>query len=100
VLVSDLAQRGPVHFLKVRLIGTRSNRDGIGSLMTIRAAGRAPLQVNDGKAGYLAQSVMPLYFRLGAAVQADSITVKGPTGKQQVVRGPLRSGSTIVVDQQ
>jgi enediyne biosynthesis protein E4 len=97
VFISDLAQRGPVHFLKVRLIGQRSNRDGLGSLVTLRTAGRAQLQVNDGKSGYLAQSVMPLYFGLGAAAQADSITVKWPTGKEQVVPGPLRSGSTVVV---
>jgi hypothetical protein len=82
------------------VVGTRSNRDGIGSLVTIRAAGRAPLQVNDGKFGYLAQSVMPLYFGLGTATQADSITVKWPTGKQQIVPGPLRSGSTVVVREQ
>ena len=100
VLVSDLAQRGPVHFLNVRLIGQRSNRDGIGAVVTIKAAGRTQLQVNDGKSGYLAQSVMPLYFGLGAAGQADSITVKWPTGRQQVVHGPLRSGSTVVVKEQ
>ena len=29
---------------------------------------------------------MPLYFGLGAATQADSVTVKWPTGKEQVVR--------------
>jgi len=100
VLISDLAQRGPVHFLKVRLVGQRSNRDGIGAVVTVRAAGRAQLQVNDGKSGYLAQSVMPLYFGLGAATQADSLTVKWPTGKEQIVRGPLRSGATVVVKEQ
>jgi cytochrome oxidase Cu insertion factor (SCO1/SenC/PrrC family) len=100
VLISDLAQRGPVHFLKVRLVGQHSNRDGVGAFVTLRAAGRSQLQVNDGKSGYLAQSVMPLYFGLGAATQADSITVKWPTGKEQVVRGPLRSGATVVVKEQ
>lgn len=97
VLISDLAQRGPVHFLKVRLVGVRSNRDGIGAVVNVHAAGRAQFQVNDGKSGYLAQSVMPLYFGLGTATQADAITVKWPTGATQVVQGPLRSGSTIVV---
>jgi len=97
VLMSDLAQRGPVHFLKVRLVCVRSNRDGIGAVVSVQAGGRAQFQVNDGKSGYLAQSVMPLYFGLGAATQADSITVKWPTGATQVVQGPLRSGSTIIV---
>ncbi|HUK34527.1 MAG TPA: FG-GAP-like repeat-containing protein [Vicinamibacterales bacterium] len=100
IFISDLAQRRPVHFLKVRLVGVRSNRDGVGAVVSVHAAGRDQFQVNDGKSGYLAQSVMPLYFGLGAALQADSITVKWPTGKSQVVSGPLRSGSTIVVKEQ
>jgi hypothetical protein len=97
VLINDLAQRGPVHFLKVQLVGVRSNRDGIGAVVSVRAGGRTQFQVNDGKSGYLSQSVMPLYFGLGAAMQADSITVTWPTGATQVVSGPSRSGSTIVV---
>jgi cytochrome oxidase Cu insertion factor (SCO1/SenC/PrrC family) len=100
VLISDLAQRGPVHFVNVRLVGQRSNRDGLGAVVTVRAGGRAQRQVNDGKSGYLAQSVIPLYFGLGAATQAESITVKWPTGKEQVVQGPLRSGATVVVKEQ
>ena len=97
VFISDLAQHRAVHFLKVRLVGTRSNRDGIGAVVTVQAAGRPQAQVNDGKSGYLAQSVMPLYFGLGTAVQAESVVVKWPTGKQQILRGPLRSGSTLVI---
>ena len=100
VLISDLAQRGPVHYISVSLVGQRSNRDGLGAIVTMRAGGRAQRQVNDGKSGYLAQSVMPLYFGLGAATQADSITVKWPTGKEQVVAGPLRSGAKVVVKEQ
>jgi hypothetical protein len=95
--VSDLAQRGPVHNVTVRLVGQRSNHDGIGATVTVRAGGRAQVQVNDGKSGYLAQSVMPLYFGLGGALQADSVTVKWPTGREQIVRGPFKSGSIVVV---
>jgi hypothetical protein len=97
VFISDRAQRGPVRFLTVRLVGGRSNRDGIGAVVTVQAGGRAQLQVNDGKSGYLAQSVMPLYFGLGTAVQADAITVTWPTGREQVVRGPQLSGTTVVI---
>ena len=100
VFISNLAQRGPVHFLKLRLVGTRSNRDGVGALVTVRAAGRSQVQLNDGKSGCLAQSVMPLYFGIGTATQAESVTVKWPTGKNQTVRGPLRSGTTVVVKEE
>ena len=97
VLMSDLASRGPVHFLTVQLVGQRSNRDAIGAVVTVQAGGRAQVQVNDGKSGYLAQSVMPLYFGLGTATQADVIKVTWPTGREQVVRESLQSGNKVVI---
>jgi len=99
ILCSDLAQRGSVNFLAVRLVGRRSNRDGLGAVVTVRAGGREQVQVHDGKSGYLAQSALPLYFGLGAAKRAESIAVRWPDGRVQVVRGPLRSGATIVVEE-
>src|SRR5207249_2625513 len=63
VLVSDLAQRHRIHFLKVRLRGTRSNREGLGAQVTVVLPdGRRSLKVMDGKTGYLSQSDLPLYF--------------------------------------
>jgi cytochrome oxidase Cu insertion factor (SCO1/SenC/PrrC family) len=97
VLVSDLAQRATPHYLQLKLVGRRSNRDGVGAVVTVRAGGRTQTLVNDGKTGYLAQSVVPLYVGLGAAVQADAITVKWPGGATQTVRGPHPSGRTVVV---
>lgn len=97
ILVSDLAQRKAVHFLTVRLVGKRSNRDGIGATVTVEAGGRAQVQINDGKSGYLAQSVMPLYFGLGESQRAESVKIKWPTGKEQIVRGPHRSGVALVI---
>jgi enediyne biosynthesis protein E4 len=97
VLVSDLAQTRAPHFISVRLTGTRSNRDGVGAVVTVVAGGRTQVQWNDGKSGYLAQSVLPLYFGLGDAVHADSIEVRWPVGETQVVKGPWKSGAAVIV---
>ena len=97
VFISDLSQRGPVRFLKVKLVGRRSNRDGIGAVVTVQAGGRTQTLVNDGKTGYLAQGVMPLYVGLGTATQADAITVKWPGGRLQTLRGPIQSGTAVVI---
>jgi hypothetical protein len=69
----------------------------LGAVVTVRAAGRAQVQVNDGKSGYLGQSAIPLYFGLGAATQADYVRVKWPTGREQTVAGPFASGARVVV---
>ncbi|MEX2157642.1 MAG: CRTAC1 family protein [Gemmatimonadales bacterium] len=100
VLVSDLAQRHPdrVHFLKVRLRGTRSNRDGLGARVTIVLPdGRRVLKVRDGKSGYLSQSDLPLYFGLADADHAAGIEVRWPSGRVQTVIGPITAGQTIDV---
>ncbi len=97
VLVSDLAQHR-VHFLKVRLRGTRSNRDGLGAQVTVLLPdGRRILKGLDGKSGYLSQSDLPLYFGLADADHAGAIEVRWPSGRRQSVIGPLEAGQTIEV---
>jgi hypothetical protein len=39
---------------------------------------------NDGKSGYLSQSVLPLYFGLGDADAIERIEVDWPSGRKQV----------------
>jgi len=97
VLVSDLAQRHRVHFLKIRLRGTRLNREGLGAQVTVLSGGRRILKVLDGKSGYLSQSDLPLYFGLGDAETADGIEVRWPSGRREKLVGPIKSGQTIEV---
>jgi len=96
VLVSDLAQRHAIHFLKVRLHGTRSNREGLGAQVTVVLPdGRRILKPLDGKSGYLSQSDLPLYFGLAGWDHAGGIDVRWPSGRRQSVAGPLKAGRTI-----
>lgn len=97
VLVSDLADRKRIHFLKVNLTGTRSNRDGLGARVTVRAGSATYTKVQDGQSGYLSQSLYPLYFGLGEAGQVDQVEVLWPSGKQQVLPGPISAGSELNV---
>ena len=86
VLMSDLAQRQPaLSFLKIRLVGTRSNRDGLGARVTVRAGTRRLTQPYDGRTGYLSQGTLPLYFGLGAESKADAVEVRWPSGASQTV---------------
>jgi len=97
VLISDLAQRHHVNFLKVRLRGTRSNREGLGARVTVVVPdGRRILKLLDGKSGYLSQSDLPLYFGLGDADSVAQIEVPWPAGELQTVPGP-KAGQTIEV---
>jgi hypothetical protein len=86
IYLSDIAQRHPIHWLKVSLRGSQSNRDGLGAEVTVKLPDQSEiLKVNEGKRGYLAQSLIPLYFGLGKNETAD-ISVKWPSGKTQVLK--------------
>ena len=97
VLVSNLTERTSVRYLAVKLVGTASNRDGLGAIVTVRAAGRSYVKVHDGQSGYLSHSLIPLYFGLADAKGVDEIAVVWPSGKQQVVRAPIAINTTVVV---
>ncbi len=86
VLISNLSDRRKIHYLKVQLAGQRSNRDGLGATVKVRAGGRTWTQYHDGKSGYLAQSSLPLYFGLGTADSVDSVEVTWPSGIKQTVK--------------
>ena len=80
------------------LRGTRSNRQGLGAVVTaLLADGRRVTKVMDGKSGYLSQSDLPLYFGLGAFDHLTSLEVRWPAGARQTT-GPVNSTSIEVVE--
>ncbi len=97
VLMSDLAHVKAIHWLKIKLIGTVSNRDGIGATVRVHSGGQIYTKYNDGKSGYLSQSQLPLYFGLGDATGADQIEVSWPSGRKQVLSGGSRDNQTLVI---
>ena len=100
VLISNLSDRKPVHFLKVRLVGTGSNRDGIGTTVKVHCGSRIYTRYHDGKSGYLSQSAQPVYFGLDEATRIDRIELSWPSGKSQVVSKdiPVNTLLTITED--
>jgi len=85
VLISDLAQKRTIHWLKVALAGTASNRDGLGATVRVIAGGRTLMRYSDGKSGYLSQSALPLYFGLGGAASVERVEVLWPSGRRSQV---------------
>jgi hypothetical protein len=68
---------------------------GIGAVVTVKSGARSFHRVDDGKLGYLSQSVAPLYFGLGDESQVDSIEVRWPSGRTQTVIGPIEVNRRI-----
>jgi enediyne biosynthesis protein E4 len=100
VLISNLTEKTSVHYLAIKLIGTTSNRDGLGAVVRVKAGGATYTKVFDGDSGYLSHSLYPLYFGLGNADRVDSIEVTWPSGKKQTVPAPAKINSVLEVREQ
>lgn len=99
VLLSDLSARTTLRFLQVRLVGTASNRDGLGATVRVHCGSRVQTRFHDGKSGYLAQSSLPLYFGLGSETAVDRIEVVWPSGRRQVRTGSIPLNETLVLEE-
>ena len=97
VLISDLSDKKSLRFLKIDLEGVRSNRDGLGAIVQVKAGTHTYTRVRDGKSGYLSQSVLPLYYGLDDAEMVDAIEVRWPSGHTQIVPGPIATNAQLVI---
>ena len=73
------------HWLEVKLRGRKSNRDGIGARVEILAAGKRWTEERVAASGYLSQNDGRLHFGLGAATTIDKLTVRWPSGREQIL---------------
>jgi len=74
---------GTGHWLAIRLVGTKSNRDGIGAVVEVTANGMKQKSERVAGSGYLSQDDWRLHFGLGGATKAERIIVNWPSGKRQ-----------------
>jgi hypothetical protein len=71
------------HSIRVRLVGTTSNRMAIGARATVEAGGRKQIDEVFSGGSYLSQNEQTMHFGLGSATMVDRIEVRWPTGKKQ-----------------
>jgi len=83
LLRNDL--RGGGHWLKVKLIGTRSNTSAIGAVATAVYGNRRQAQAVMASTGYLSCADRRLHFGLGAAVTVD-LEIMWPSGAHQSLK--------------
>jgi enediyne biosynthesis protein E4 len=67
--------------LRLRLVGTKSNRDGIGAVVKIMAGGESQTQTLRSGSSYLSASELVLTFGLGQHEQADAVEIRWPSGQ-------------------
>jgi hypothetical protein len=73
------------HWMRFRLVGTRSNRDGIGAAIEMVVDGQTVRRTVMPTRGYLSQSELTVTVGLGKRARAESVKVRWPGGGVQEV---------------
>jgi hypothetical protein len=84
--------------LRVKLVGTKSNRDGIGALVRVISGKDQQSKMLRSGSSYLSQSELVLTFGLGTQTNADSIEIQWPSGQVDKLSN-INAGQTITVQE-
>jgi enediyne biosynthesis protein E4 len=74
------------HGLRIKLAGTKSNRDGLGAMVHVTAGQDSQSQTLHSGGSYLSSSELILTFGLGSHTQADAIDVYWPSGQTDHIK--------------
>jgi hypothetical protein len=89
---------GTNHSLRIKLVGTKSNRDGIGAVVRVNAGSDKQWKMVHSGSSYLAQSELVLTFGLGAQIKADNIEIQWPSGQVDKLSN-VNAGQTVTVEE-
>ena len=82
--------------LRIKLIGTKSNRDGIGATVKLTSGGETQTQMLRSGSSYLSASELVLTFGLARWEKADNIEIRWPGGQIDRLSN-VAAGQTITI---
>ena len=84
------------NWLKIRLEGIRSNRDGFGAIVTIKANNIEQRQALTSGQGYFSNNAQELYFGLGRSESVETIEIRWPSGIKESFKS-IPANQTIYI---
>jgi hypothetical protein len=84
--------------LRIKLLGTKSNRDGIGAVVKVSVAGETQSQMLRSGSSYLSASELVLTFGLARHDKADAIEIRWPSGQVDTLSN-IAAGQTITMSE-
>jgi hypothetical protein len=84
--------------VRIKLVGTKSNRDGIGAVVRVNSGSDKQWKMLRSGSSYLAQSELVLTFGLGGQKSAESIEILWPSGQVDKLSN-VDAGQTITVQE-
>ena len=87
------------NLIRIKTVGTSSNRDGIGAKVTLKLPNQTKLwSVVKSGSSYCSQSELPLTFGLGKAEMISSIEVTWPSGRVDVA-SDVKANQSITIQE-
>jgi hypothetical protein len=86
------------HWLRIKVVGTASNRDGFGARVQVTAGGFTQSAEVRANSSFESASDPRLHFGLGDATIVDSIIIRWPSGKVKTL-GPEKADQELVVQE-
>jgi hypothetical protein len=71
------------HSIRFRLVGTKSNRDGIGAIVRVFAGGVTQSRMVKGGSSYLSQSELPVTFGSEKRDRIERVVIDWPSGRTE-----------------
>ena len=86
------------HWIKIKTLGVKSNRNGIGTRVEVRAG--TLRQIDEVRSGgsYVSQTELRLHFGLGERAEAEEVVLRWPSGQVDRLR-QVRADRTITVQE-
>ncbi|MBM3801134.1 MAG: CRTAC1 family protein [Acidimicrobiia bacterium] len=93
LLISNNGEKGELlrndsagnHWLGLKLVGTRSNRDAVGARVRVSFGSNQTTDQIKGGTSYLSSGELRLFFGLGSATRVSQIDIEWPSGTKQTV---------------
>ncbi len=96
LLRNESASNG--HWLRIKLVGSKSNRDGFGAQVEVKAGQLIQRMEARTNSSFESASDPRLHFGLGSSAQVDSITIRWPSGKTDQA-GPEAADQELVIEE-
>jgi len=89
-----------VHWIRIKTVGSKSNRDGFGARVQVVAGGLTQIDEVRANSSYLSASDPRLHFGLGRATRVDLILIRWPSGQMDKIQNEQADQDLVIKEDQ
>ena len=87
------------HWLRIRLIGTKSQRDAVGARVTLTTSAGVQTRQVKGGGSYLSQSDLRVFFGIPKGHSIEKLSIDWPSGTKQELDVPQVDRAITVIEE-